>query len=605
MLLSIAAALQSESMEFPMKSAITNIKARLKEAAVKSFGAELDSLSPAVDAASNPAFGDFQSNVALTLSKELKQPPRAIAEKIIEKIDLDGIGEPPTVAGPGFINIRLKKEYLEGQLNGIKKDERLGVGKPKSDCVKNVIVDMSSPNIAKEMHVGHLRSTIIGESIARTYEFLGHHVLKLNHVGDWGTQFGMLICELREQFPQALTQAEALDLGDLVAFYKQAKKHFDEDEDFKNRARLEVTALQSGNAETLNAWKLLCDQSRKSFDEIYKLLDISNLQERGESFYNNMLADTVKTLEQKGLAVEDQGAKCIFIDGYLNEEGKPMPLIVQKSDGGFNYAATDLASIRYRIEVDKADELIYVVDAGQSLHFEMFFKAAAMAGFLPDGVRVKHVPFGVVLGEDGKKLKTRSGETVRLKDLLDEAVQHAGEDLEARLTEKGKQESAEWKEQVSQAVGLAAVKYADLSLNRMTNYTFSFKKMLSLQGNTAPYMMYAYVRVRGIAREGGIDFAALSEDARVVLNEPAELDLAKQLLKLDGVLEGVIEEFLPNRICEHLFELSQKFNHFYEACPVLSADEPARTSRLILCDLTARTIKLGLSLLGISVLERM
>jgi arginyl-tRNA synthetase len=304
------------------------------------------------------------------------------------------------------------------------------VSKPAK--VKNVIVDMSSPNIAKEMHVGHLRSTIIGESIARTYEFLGHHVLRINHVGDWGTQFGMLICELREKFPQALTEAEALDLGDLVAFYKQAKKHFDEDEDFKNRARLEVIQLQSGNPETIKAWKLLCEQSRQSFDEIYGLLDIQNLQERGESFYNDMLADTVKTLEEKGLAVENQGAKCIFIDGYLNEEGNPMPLIVQKKDGGFNYAATDLASIRYRVDVDKADELIYVVDAGQSLHFEMFFKAAEMAGFLPSSMRVKHVPFGVVLGEDGKKLKTRSGETIRLKDLLFEKISIVAWPIKAR-----------------------------------------------------------------------------------------------------------------------------------------------------------------------------
>lgn len=586
-----------------MKTAITNIKAKLKEAALESFGDRLADLNPAVDAASNPTFGDFQSNMALTLSKELKMPPRAIAEKIIEKIDLDGLCEAPTVAGPGFINIRLKKEYLEKQLNAIKKDARLGVA--AASKVKNVVVDMSSPNIAKEMHVGHLRSTIIGESIARTYEFLGHNVLKLNHVGDWGTQFGMLICELREQFPAALTQSEALDLGDLVAFYKQAKKHFDEDEDFKNRARLEVTQLQSGNPETLKAWRLLCEQSRKSFDEIYDLLDIHNLQERGESFYNDMLAETVKTLEDKGLAVEDQGAKCVFLDGYLNEEGKPMPLIVQKRDGGFNYAATDLASIRYRVENDRADEIIYVVDAGQSLHFEMMIKAALKAGFVSPDVRVQHVPFGVVLGEDGKKLKTRSGETIRLKDLLFEAVQHAREDLETRLSDKNKSECEEWKAEVARVVGIAAVKYADLSLNRMTNYVFSFKKMLSLQGNTAPYMMYAYVRVRGISREGGIDLAKLDDDARVILNEPAEAELAKQLLKLDDVLEGVIDEFLPNRICEHLFELSQKFNQFYEACPVLSSVEPIRTSRLILCDLTARTIQLGLSLLGISVLERM
>jgi arginyl-tRNA synthetase len=586
-----------------MKNVINDIKARLKDAAIKIYGTELEGINPIVDAASNPTFGDFQSNLALTLSKQLKQPPRAIAEQIVSKFDIDGICEALTVAGPGFINIRLKREFLEDQLNAIKKDNRLGIAKPTKP--KSVIVDMSSPNIAKEMHVGHLRSTIIGESIARTYDFLGHKVLKVNHVGDWGTQFGMLIVELREKFPTALTESQALDLGDLVAFYKQAKQHFDEDEDFKLRARQEVVQLQSGNADTVKAWRLLCEQSRKSFEEIYALLDIQNLEERGESFYNDMLVDTIAALDEKGLIVENQGAKCIFLDGYLNEEGNAQPLIVQKKDGGFNYAATDLASIRYRIDVDHADELIYVVDAGQSLHFEMMIKAARKAGWVPSNVRVEHVPFGVVLGEDNKKLKTRSGENVRLKDLLSEAVQHAREDLEARLREKGKSEPDDWKQEVSRLVGIASVKYADLSLNRMTNYVFSFKKMLSLQGNTAPYMMYAYVRVRGISREGGIDLDKLDDNAKVILSEPTELELAKQLLKLDDVLEGVIEEFLPSRICEYLFELSQKFNQYYEACPVLSAPEPVRTSRLILCDMTARTIKLGLSLLGIPVVDRM
>ena len=587
-----------------MKNVINNIKVRLKEAALKTFGEQLgDDLEPVVDAASNPAFGDFQSNLALTLSKQLKLAPRAIAEQIAQAFSADEMFEAPTVAGPGFINVRLTRTYLESRLNAVKKDPRLGVALAAKPRV--VVLDMSSPNIAKEMHVGHLRSTIIGESLSRTYEFLGHKVLRVNHVGDWGTQFGMLICELREKYPDALTKSEALDLGDLVAFYKQAKKHFDEDEDFKTRARQEVIQLQSGNVETLKAWRLLCDQSRKSFDEIYALLDIQSLVERGESFYNDMLVDTIKALEEKGLIVEDQGAKCIFLDGYLNEEGKPLPLIVQKKDGGFNYAATDLASIRYRVDVDQANELIYVVDAGQSLHFEMMIKAARKAGWVPDNIRVAHVPFGVVLGEDGKKLKTRSGETIRLKDLLSEAVQHARADLDSRLSDKEKSETEEWKENVSRLVGLNAVKYADLSLNRMTNYVFSFKKMLSLQGNTAPYMMYAYVRVQGISREGGVALDQLDDTAKVILNEASEIELAKQLLKIDDVLEGVIEDFLPNRICEYLFELSQKYNHFYEAAPVLSAAEPIRTSRLILCDMTARTIKLGLSLLGITVVDRM
>lgn len=586
-----------------MKYVINNIKTRLRDATIKAFGPDLERVDPNVDAASNPAFGDFQTNIALTLSKELKQAPRAIAEQIVAKLETNGICEAPTIAGPGFINIKLKREYLESQLDAIKNDPRIGI--PLAKTPKSVVVDMSSPNIAKEMHVGHLRSTIIGEAIARTYSFLGHKVLKLNHVGDWGTQFGMLITELKEKHPAALTQSDALDLGDLVAFYKQAKKHFDEDEEFQGRARQEVVALQSGNEDTVRAWKLLCDQSRKAFGVIYDLLDVGELIERGESFYNDMLADTVKELVDKGIAVENQGALCVFLDGYLNEQGNPLPVIIQKKDGGYNYATTDLASMRFRIENDKANELIYVVDAGQSLHFEMFTKVARQAGWLPDHVRVEHVPFGVVLGEDGKKLKTRSGETVRLKDLLDEAILHAKQDLEARLKEKGKTETDEFVQSVAAAIGLGAVKYSDLSLNRMTNYVFSFKKMLSLTGNTAPYMMYAYVRVRGISREGGIDFENLSDDVKVSLTETAELELAKQLLKFEDVLESVVEEFLPNRICEHLFELGQKFNQFYEACPVLNAEEPQRTSRLLLCNLTARQLKIGLNLLGIPLVDRM
>lgn len=586
-----------------MKRVLQEIRALLKDAAIQAYGQQLATVDPALDSASNPAFGDYQSNLALTLSKELKQPPRAIAEKIVAHLNADGILHPPSVAGPGFINIKLKKEFLESEINKIKGDARLGVAKASPS--KNIVVDMSSPNIAKDMHVGHLRTTIIGEALARTYSFLGHRVLKVSHVGDWGTQFGMLIAELKEKFPSALKQPDALDLGDLVQFYKQAKKHFDADPQFQEIARQEVVKLQSGNPETTQSWQLLCQQSRKAFKPIYDLLDIHNLTERGESFYNPYLPDIVAELKKKGIAREDQGAVCVFLDGYTNEEGKPLPLIVQKKDGGFNYATTDLACMRYRVEQDHADEVIYVVDAGQSIHFEMIQKTARLAGWVPDRVKIAHVPFGVVLGEDGKRLKTRSGETPRLQDLLDEAIVHAREDLDARLTEKGRSEAEQWKASVAQAIGIGAVKYADLSLNRMTNYVFSFKKMLSLQGNTAPYMMYAYVRVRGIAREGGINFDELSDSARVVLEHESEVELAKQLLKLDDVLQSVLDEFAPNRICEFLFELSQKFNQFYEACPVLNAAEPTRTARLILCNLTAATIREGLNLLGIPVVERM
>lgn len=586
-----------------MKNAVKTIKTCLKDAAVKAFGEELSDIEPTVDNASNPSFGDFQSNMALTLSKRLKKPPRAIAEQIVSGLQADSLFEKPEVAGPGFINIRLKKEYLEAELNKLKNDKRLGI--PPAESPRTVVIDMSSPNIAKEMHVGHLRSTIIGESISRTYAFLGHNVLKVNHVGDWGTQFGMLIAELKEKYPAALTRADALDLGDLVDFYRESKKHFDADPEFKTRAHQEVVNLQSGDPESLKAWKLLCDQSRRYFEKIYGILDIQNLQERGESFYNAMLPGTVRELEEKGIAVENQGAKCVFLEGFFNEEGNPLPLIVQKKDGGFNYAATDISAVRHRVEQDHADEILYVVGSEQAQHLQMMRLAAKKAGWLPERVRTEHVGHGLVLGEDGKKLKTRSGETVRLQDLLDEAVEHARADLDTRLAERGRTEAEEWKGEISRLIGISAVKYADLSLNRMTNYLFSFKKMLSLQGNTAPYMMYAYVRIRGISREGGIDFGKLDEASGCILGEPAELELAKQLLRFDDVLDGVVQDFLPNRICEFLFELSQKFNSFYEACPVLSAPEPVRSSRLLLCDLSARTIETGMYLLGIKLPERM
>ncbi len=586
-----------------MKMTLESIRSSIKQAALAAFGKDLKDVDPSIAPATNAAFGDYQTNLALTLSKPLKIPPRAIAEQIVSKLDLGDVCEPPTVAGPGFINLKLKRAYLESQLNAIKSDPRLGV--PKAACPKKVVVDMSSPNIAKEMHVGHLRSTIIGECIARVFEFLGHDVLRLNHVGDWGTQFGMLIAQLKEVCPSALTCADAVNLGDLVVFYKQAKKHFDEDATFQERARQEVVRLQSGDLESVRAWQLLCDQSRRAFQDVYDLLDVHNLTERGESFYNPMLADVVKELEQLGLSVEDQGASCVFVDGFLNEQGKPLPLIVRKNDGGFNYATTDLASVRYRVRQDKADELIYVVDAGQAAHFAQVFAVARLAGWLPENVKVAHVPFGVVQGEDGKKLKTRSGETVRLQDLLDEAITAARQELDSRLEEEGRDESVEFRSSVARAIGIGAVKYADLSLNRMTNYVFSFKKMLSLQGNTAPYMMYAYVRVQGISRKGDIDFEHLPSEAKIVLSEPTELELAKHLLRLDETLETVAEELLPNRICEFIFELAQKFNQFYESCPVLNAGEEERTSRLILCHLTARAIRLGLCLLGIPLVERM
>lgn len=585
-----------------MNPAIERLRHQFEQALVAAFGSNYAGIDPMLVPASNPKFGDYQSNVALSLAKQLGQKPRAIAEQLVEQLNVGEICEQPTVAGAGFINLTLKRSYLETQLSAIQLNARLGVATAKEPL--RVIVDFSSPNIAKEMHVGHLRSTIIGDCIARVLEFRGHEVLRLNHVGDWGTQFGMLIAYLREAYPEALTTANALDLGDLVTLYRQAKQRFDEDEAFRETARQEVVRLQAGAQDTLRAWQLLCEQSRREFQEIYDLLDVK-LIERGESFYNPLLPAVVEELERLGLLVEDAGAKCVFLEGFTNKEGEPLPLIIQKSDGGYNYATTDLAAIRYRIQQDHGNRLIYITDAGQANHFAQVFQVSRRAGWIPDSVEIVHVPFGLVLGEGGKKLKTRSGETVRLRDLLDEAIARARADLEARLQAEDRQETQEFIEAVAKAVGISAVKYADLSQNRTSNYIFSYDKMLALQGNTAPYMLYAYVRIQGISRKGQIDFEQLGADAKILLQEETELILAKHLLQLSEILGDLEVDLLPNRLCQYLFELSQKFNQFYDRCPVLAAEEPLRTSRLVLCDLTARTLKLGLSLLGIFVVERM
>jgi arginyl-tRNA synthetase len=562
---------------------------------------------PQLAPASKPEFGDFQANGALPLAKPLGQPPRAIATAVVEQLKADpSFAElclEPQIAGPGFINLTLRPERLAAEVQACLQDQRLGV--PAVQGGSPVVVDFSSPNIAKEMHVGHLRSTIIGDSLARVLEFRGHPVLRLNHVGDWGTQFGMLITHLKQVAPEALDTADAVDLGDLVAFYREAKKRFDDDEAFQTTSREEVVKLQGGDPVSLKAWGLLCDQSRREFQKIYDRLDI-RLSERGESFYNPYLEGVVADLEATGLLVVDDGARCVFLEGVSGKDGKPLPVIVQKSDGGFNYATTDLAAIRYRFgaapDGDGARRVIYVTDAGQANHFAGVFQVARRAGWVPEDGRLEHVPFGLVQGEDGKKLKTRAGDTVRLRDLLDEAVERAEADLRRRLEEEGRQEDEAFIQQVATTVGLAAVKYADLSQNRITNYD----RMLALQGNTAPYLLYAVVRIAGIARKGGdLEGSSVPIDQPLSFHEPQEWALVRELLKFDAVIAEVEEELLPNRLCTYLFELSQVFNRFYDQVPVLKADQPARASRLALCRLTANTLKLGLGLLGIPTLERM
>ena len=590
-----------------------SLQQQLKAAIARAFpqaAADGEELDPALGPASKPEFGDFQANGALGLAKRLGKPPRLIAEAIAAQLQLDDtfkqLCEPVQIAGPGFLNLTLKAEVLAAELHGRLEDPRLGVEKVINDINNSatIIVDFSSPNIAKEMHVGHLRSTIIGDCIARVLEFRGYRVLRLNHVGDWGTQFGMLISQLKQVAPEALNTADAIDLGDLVTFYREAKQRFDNDSEFQTISREEVVKLQAGDPVSLKAWGLLCEQSRKEFQKIYDTLDI-NLQERGESFYNPKLQDVVDDLNRQGLLVTDDGARCVFLEGMLGKEGKPLPLIVQKSDGGFNYATTDLAAIRYRLgaDGDAATRVIYVTDAGQANHFSAVFQVAKRAGWIPAEATVEHVPFGLVQGVDGKKLKTRSGDTIRLKDLLEEAIEHCGTNLRNRLKEEDRNESEDFIQHVATTVGIAAVKYADLSTIRITNYQCSFERMLALNGNTAPYLLYAAVRIKGIARKGGSLDGATPD--KLSFTEPQEWALARQLLQLDVIISDVETELLPNRLCNYLFELSQSFNRFYDQVPVLKAEEPARSSRLALCNLCANTLELGLQLLGIQTLERM
>jgi arginyl-tRNA synthetase len=586
-----------------MNSIIEQLKIQFTQALVAAFGSDLEGVDPMVVLASNPKFGDYQCNISLPLSKQLGHPPRAIAQKLLDHLDVTNICEIPTIAGPGFINLTVKPAFLEAQLNSIQTDPRLGVALVKEP--KRVIVDAPSPNIAKEMHVGHLRPAIIGDCISRILEFLGHDVLRISHVGDWGTPFGMLIAYLREAYPEALTASENLDLGDLSTFYRQAKKRFDEDEGFRENARQAVVALQAGDEDTRRAWKIVCELSSKAYQVTYNLLGIAPFIERGESFYNPLLPGVVEDLREIGLLVEDEGAKCVFLEGFTNKEGEPLPLIIQKSDGGFNYAATDLAAIRYRVKEDKAQWVIYPVGAEQTNHFIQIFQVGQRAGWITENVKFVHTPFGLVLGENGQKLKTRSGEAVKLRDLLDEAIARFRAYLETKLQEEGREETEEFKAHVAKVAGIGAVKYADLSQNRTSNYVFSYDKMLSDQGNTAVYLIYVYARIQSISRKGDIDFEQLGADVKILLQEETELVLAKHLLQLSEVLNAVEQDLLPNRLCQYLFELSQKFNKFYDQCPVLKAEEPVRLSRLALCALTARTLKLGLSLLGISVLERM
>lgn len=545
------------------------------------------------------AFGDYQCNSAMKIAKILKGNPRVIAEKIV--CTWNGLGkeeiEKLEVAGPGFINITLSSKFLSKELSKIALDSRLGVAQIAKK--EKVIVEFSSPNVAKELHVGHLRSTIIGESLARLFEFFGHDVLRLNHIGDWGTQFGMLIAYLYEKEPEVLSGEKKADLSSLMKWYRLSKQLFDADSAFKERARAFVVKLQGEDTEIIRAWETIREISRKGFQEVYTILGVK-LIERGESFYNPDLPKVVSDLENKGLITVSDGAKCLFLEGFLNKEGKPLPLIVQKSDGGYNYATTDLAALKQRTEKEKADRIIYVVDAGQKLHFQMIFKAAIQAGYFnPENIQVDHVPFGVVLGSDGKKFKTRSGKTERLIDLLNEAVVRA----QNILREKNPELLEKDINQMAQILGIDAIKYADLSGHRVKDYLFSYDKMLNFEGNTAAYLLYSYVRIQGIERKIAAKKRKKEKRSGIEVIHQSERSLGLLLLQFSECLHAMERDLLPNRLSDYLYQVSEKFHRFFQECRVEGSDY--EDSRLSLCQLTAKILKQGLYLLGLDTLDRM
>ena len=552
--------------------------------------------SPAlVKPAGRPEFGHYQANGVMAAAKRLKTNPRELAEKALAAADLTDLAEKVEVAGPGFLNIHLRGSWLAEQLGEIAGDDRLGVADPRPP--QTIVVDYAGPNLAKEMHVGHLRSTIIGDALARTLEFLGHRVVRQNHPGDWGTQFGMLIALMESLESEGPIAAK---LADLEAFYVEAKRRFDADPAFADEARQCVVKLQSGDPRALEFWRRFIDESLRHCREVYDALGVSLTDEdlRPESAYNDDLPLVVEALRAAGLLTESRGARCVFLDEFTNKDGDPLPVIVQKSDGGFLYATTDLAAVRHRAETLAADRILYVTDSRQALHFKQIFAVARAAGFVGEQVSLEHLPFGTVMGDDSKPFKTRTGGTVKLMDLLAEAERRAA-DL---VAEKNPDLPEDQRREIARAVGIGAVKYADLAHNRASDYVFSWEKMLALDGNTAPYMQYAYARIRSIFRKAG---AEADSAAAVTLDEPAEQALAVKLLQLPETLEAVAAEGLPSLLCGYLFDLAGAFMSFYETCPVLKAAAPLRASRLRLCDLTARTVRQGLALLGIDTLEQM
>ncbi|KXU38987.1 arginine--tRNA ligase [Ventosimonas gracilis] len=560
--------------------------------------ADLPAVNIVIEHSKDKKHGDFASNIALVLAKPARLAPRVLAEKLLAALPADEQVSQVEIAGPGFLNFYQNTEFQATRLDAVLADPKLGVR--KSGCVQRVVIDISSPNLAKEMHVGHLRSTLIGDAVGRVLEFLGDTVIRQNHVGDWGTQFGMLLAYMEEKRSGDSEQAE---LADLEEFYRAAKKRFDESPEFANRARELVVALQAGDADCLRLWQRFKDISLAHCQAVYDRLGVAlGMQDvMGESAYNDDLPKVIQALDEKGLLIESDGARCVFMGEFKTAEGQPLPLIVQKQGGGYLYATTDLAACRYRAHVLGGNRLLYFVDQRQALHFQMVFACARLAGFVPAQTELEFMGFGTMNGEDGRPFKTRSGGTVKLTDLLDEA--------ESRALALVQQKNPELPEGqlhlIARAVGIGAVKYADLSRQRSSDYSFSFERMLSFEGNTAPYLLYAYARIASLFARAGLSLhQQLPGQIRLISEE--EQALAGALLKFSEVLNKVAERGMPHLLCSYLYDLAGLFSSFYENCPVLGADDQTvRQSRLQLTALSGRTLAQGLNLLGLQTLERM
>lgn len=585
-----------------MASLEAKIESALKQAVVAALGEEQRDADPILRPAQNPRFGDYQANLAMSLGKQLGQKPRDLAQKIADQLPIGELFEKYEVAGPGFINLTLTKQALNSAGAEMLLDDQLLV--PRANTPETVVVDYSSPNVAKEMHVGHLRSTVIGDCIVRVLEATGHRVIRQNHLGDWGTQFGMLIENLLDQ------QSDLSALTDLTPIYQAAKQRFDDEPDFQERAKRRVVALQSGDVETLALWKQLVAATVRYLDGMYTRMGVRLTPEDicGESFYNSALPGVVERLKAEGHLVEDAGAQCIFPKGYKNKDGDPLPMIVQKADGGYLYATTDLAAVLHRTQTLQATRVIYVIGLPQRTHIEMLTQVVTDFGWISPEVRMQYVGFGSVLGADRKMLKTRSGESVKLVSLLEEAEQRACAVVRAKNADKAEDAQLSEAEVLAtgNAIGIGALKYADLSSDRIKDYLFDWERMLAFDGNTAPYLVNAYVRIQSIFRKANVAGADL-DGAALAVQADAERALLLQLVRYGSAVVSVAESLEPHRLCGYLYDVASAFHGFYEHCPVLKSDVPeaVRASRLVLCELTARVLRDGLQLLGIRTVEQM